>query len=128
LALLLVSPAGAAGVPARAAASMEEVIPRVFLLDARHLAATRNHLRSGETSLAPALAALERGAKTALKSGPFSVMHKDQIPPSGDKHDYMSLAPYFWPDPSKSNGLRTSGATASAIRPAGRRIGGTWAA
>jgi len=27
------------------------------------------------------------------------------VPPSGSKHDYMSIAPYFWPDPSKSNGL-----------------------
>jgi len=26
-------------------------------------------------------------------------------PPSGDKHDYMSQAPYFWPDPSKPKGL-----------------------
>jgi len=24
------------------------------------------------------------------------------LPPSGDKHDYMSLAPYFWPDSSKA--------------------------
>jgi hypothetical protein len=26
------------------------------------------------------------------------------MPPSGDKHDYMSQAPYFWPDPSKPDG------------------------
>jgi hypothetical protein len=26
-------------------------------------------------------------------------------PPSGDKHDYMSQAPYFWADPSKPGGL-----------------------
>jgi hypothetical protein len=26
-------------------------------------------------------------------------------PPSGDKHDYMSQAPYFWPDPKSPNGL-----------------------
>ena len=35
----------------------------------------------------------------------YSVMHKKQIPPSGDKHDYMSTGPYWWPDPSKPNGL-----------------------
>jgi hypothetical protein len=26
-------------------------------------------------------------------------------PPSGDKHDYMSIAPYWWPNPKTSNGL-----------------------
>lgn len=35
----------------------------------------------------------------------YSVMDKEQIPPSGDKHDYMSQAPYWWADPSKPNGL-----------------------
>ena len=35
----------------------------------------------------------------------YSVMHKKQIPTSGDKHDYMSIGPYWWPDPSKPNGL-----------------------
>lgn len=36
----------------------------------------------------------------AFVEGPFSVMDKKLIPPSGDKHDYLGLAPYFWPDPS----------------------------
>ena len=34
----------------------------------------------------------------------MSVMDKDVTPPSGDKHDYMSQAPYWWPDPSKPDG------------------------
>jgi hypothetical protein len=33
------------------------------------------------------------------------VTDKKAIPPSGDKHDYMSQAPYFWPNPNTSNGL-----------------------
>jgi hypothetical protein len=37
--------------------------------------------------------------------GPFSVTHKTRVPPSGDKHDFISLAPYWWPDPSTPNGL-----------------------
>ncbi|MBX7170786.1 MAG: alginate lyase family protein [Pyrinomonadaceae bacterium] len=35
----------------------------------------------------------------------YSVMNKEQVPPSGDKHDYMSQAPYWWADPTKPNGL-----------------------
>src|SRR5262249_14739907 len=44
-------------------------------------------------------------ADHAMTVGPFSVMDKSVTPPSGDKHDYMSQAPYFWPDPAKPNGL-----------------------
>ena len=53
----------------------------------------------------PALAKLERDAQKALSAGPFSVVSKSVTPPSGDKHDYMSQAPYFWPDPKSPNGL-----------------------
>src|SRR5690242_12129336 len=51
------------------------------------------------------LVKLERDARKALTSGPFSVTSKATTPPSGDKHDYMSQAPYFWPDPKSTNGL-----------------------
>jgi hypothetical protein len=33
------------------------------------------------------------------------VMQKDRLPPSGDKHDYISFGPYWWPDPASLNGL-----------------------
>ncbi len=32
-------------------------------------------------------------------------MDKTQTPPSGDKHDYLSFAPYWWPDPTAQDGL-----------------------
>lgn len=79
--------------------------PRVFLLDAKCLQATRQRLREGDKSLVPALAQLERDAHDALEAGPFSVVNKKLTPPSGDKHDYMSQAPYFWPNPDTTNGL-----------------------
>ncbi len=83
----------------------ESAAPRVFLLDAKQLQATRARLRKGDRTLASALAKLERDAQEALSAGPFSVISKGVTPPSGDKHDYMSQAPYWWPDPSKPNGL-----------------------
>src|SRR5689334_5680509 len=79
--------------------------PRVFLLDANYVRITRQRIQNGDKQLAPALAALEREAKAALQAGPFSVVDKTNVPPSGDKHDYMSIGPYFWPDPASSNGL-----------------------
>jgi hypothetical protein len=79
--------------------------PRVFLLEAKQLESTRQRIRAGDKSLIQALAQLDRDAQKALTVGPFSVVTKVPVPPSGDKHDYMSQAPYFWPDSSKPNGL-----------------------
>ena len=79
--------------------------PRVFLLDAGHLKVVRQQVQTGDKKLDPALARLRQEEKDALKAGPFSVMHKDATPPSGDKHDYMSQAPYWWSNPDAPNGL-----------------------
>jgi hypothetical protein len=53
----------------------------------------------------PAREALVKQADQALRTPPSSVMDKKAKPPSGDKHDYMSVGPYWWPDPSKPDGL-----------------------
>jgi hypothetical protein len=37
-------------------------------------------------------------AETLASTGPWSVLNKTVLPPSGDKKDYMSWAPYFWPN------------------------------
>ena len=79
--------------------------PRVFLLDAKNLEAAKQRLRNGDPIISSAIAQLERDAKEALSAGSFSVTTKEVSPPSGDKHDYMSQAPYFWPDPAKKDGL-----------------------
>lgn len=44
-------------------------------------------------------------ANQLLEKEPYSVMHKKRMPPSNDKHDYLSLAPYFWPNPHTANGF-----------------------
>lgn len=71
--------------------------------DIRHLNAVRQLL--DEPAYAASLAALTAKADQALEAEPLSVMIKTKIPASGDKHDYMSLARYFWPDPEKPDGL-----------------------
>jgi hypothetical protein len=53
----------------------------------------------------PTLSRLLDEAREARAARPFSVTEKTALPPSGDKHDYLSLAPYAWPDPRKPNGL-----------------------
>jgi hypothetical protein len=79
--------------------------PRVFIIDARGLAETKRRVQSGDQTFAAALAKLETDARRAMQQKPLSVVSKAVTPPSGDKHDYMSQAPYFWPDPNKPNGL-----------------------
>jgi len=40
-----------------------------------------------------------------LKSPIVSIVEKPQASPSGNAHDYISYGRYYWPDPSKPNGL-----------------------
>ena len=79
--------------------------PRIFLINAQKLAETKRRIQSGDKTYDAALAKLEVDARKALQQEPVSVVAKTPTPPSGDKHDYMSQAPYFWPDPTKPNGL-----------------------
>ena len=79
--------------------------PVVFAYDANLLIANKSKLAAGDKALAPAYNRLIKEAEKALQFGPVSVMEKRNIPPSGDKHDYMSLAPYHWPDPTTPDGL-----------------------
>lgn len=44
-------------------------------------------------------------ANAALKAKPYSVIHKTISPPSNDKHDYLSISRYWWPDANKEDGL-----------------------
>jgi hypothetical protein len=51
------------------------------------------------------LAALAAQAPAALKEPIVTVVDKKVAPPSGDSHDYVSFARYYWPDPAKPDGL-----------------------
>lgn len=78
--------------------------PRVFLLNAKELASIRA-ADASDSRRQQIVRTAVTAADRAMSEGPFSVMQKSVTPPSGDKHDYMSHAPYFWADPSKPNGL-----------------------
>lgn len=79
--------------------------PTVFVLDAQSLVRTRERLIQGDASLRVAAARLMRDAERVLELKPPSVMDKPLTPASGDKHDYFSYGPYWWPDPEKPGGL-----------------------
>ncbi|MEW6158574.1 MAG: alginate lyase family protein [Verrucomicrobiota bacterium] len=79
-------------------------IPQVFVLDGKHLAAVRERLKSNDARLELAVGKLEKEAEAALGAGPFTIVD-EFIPVSGNKHDYMSQAPYFWRNPNTPDGL-----------------------
>jgi len=74
-------------------------LPRVFQLDAKVLAAQKTHPDAGMLKLAQA------EANSSLKVPPQTIVHKTKTPPSGDMHDYMSMARYWWPNPDTPNHL-----------------------
>ena len=92
---LLLSPLAKAG----------NAVPRYFAAKPGSLAKAREQIAVGDTNLTKALKNLVRDADGALGEPPPTVTDKTSVPPSGDKHDYMSLAPYYWPDPKSKNGL-----------------------
>jgi Alginate lyase len=59
---------------------------------------------SNSTIIQDLLKQLLERADSYLLEEANSVMDKKQIPPSGDKHDFLSLAPFHWPDDTKPNG------------------------
>ncbi len=78
---------------------------KIFLFDAAKLPELKKAFQSDEASKRPYLKWLITEADKIMQLQPGSVMEKSFSPPGGNKHDYMSLAPYFWPDPSKPDGL-----------------------
>ena len=78
---------------------------RVATLSPEALRHAKERLARGDARLQPAFERLIAEADAALEAGPFSVTNKSEPPPSGDKHDYLSFGPYWWPDTTKADGL-----------------------
>ena len=76
-----------------------------ILVDYNKTNEVKKRIQQKDKNYLPAYNALIEKAEVAMNEGPFSVMYKKRTPPSGDKHDYLSLGSYWWPDPSKLDGL-----------------------
>ncbi len=80
--------------------------PLVPGLRADALIETKARIAAADKSVIPAYRKLLADADRALKAPIVAVTDKSSLlPPSGNKHDYFSLSPYWWPDPSKPEGL-----------------------
>jgi hypothetical protein len=79
--------------------------PAVLIIDAGRLAAVKQKIQQKDAATIELVAKLRNKANELLNMKPVSVIDKAFTPVSGDKHDYMSQAPYFWYDSTKANGL-----------------------
>lgn len=76
----------------------------IFTLDPDYISRARS-LSKQDYPCARALEALIEKADLAENQEPLTIVNKPILPASGDKHDYMSVGPYWWPDPEKPDGL-----------------------
>lgn len=69
----------------------------------------RNRMETYRTqpaeSIQPAIKGIIRDADKMLADPIPVITEKKRVAPSGDKHDYFSMARYWWPDPKKPDGL-----------------------
>jgi len=78
---------------------------KLVVLQAEDLAFSRQQIQQQNPQYLPAYQALIRQADKVLHNKAVSVMDKSLVAVSGDKHDYYSFPPYWWPDPNKPDGM-----------------------
>ncbi len=77
----------------------------MITLDHKALVITKQKIEQKDKEMMLAYEHLIEVCNKNLNFGPFSVMDKKDFPPSGNKHDYMSIGPYWWPNPDSKTGL-----------------------
>lgn len=106
LAALSLAAACGGAQPGAAPAASPIAAPRAITLRPELLARARDLARAGDPRVKPAYDRLLADAAQALRAPLVAVTQKSTLlPPTGDRHDYYSLSPYWWPDPSKPDGL-----------------------
>ncbi|NND70540.1 MAG: alginate lyase family protein, partial [Rhodothermales bacterium] len=83
--------------------SNQHNLPDTAILNPAMLLDAKQRVADGQAKVA--LDTLLARAEAFLEAPIVSVMDKEIEPPSGDFHDYITLAPYFWPNPDTPDGL-----------------------
>lgn len=103
--LVAIFAVGLMGCESDGATSGRDTMPQVYLTDAPRLALARNRAVAGDEQLEPALEALIGFAEQAIHEPMRSVTEKPNVPDGGTINDYVSLSPYWWPNPETDDGL-----------------------
>lgn len=78
---------------------------QVTVIEYQKFEKTKALIKAKNEEALNAYAILINKADSALHYDAFSVVNKTGVPPSGNKHDYMSIGPYWWPNPDTPDGL-----------------------
>ena len=76
----------------------------LIYLNEERLEKVKHLIEKKDTYFTEAYNQLISEANEELNKTANPVTNKTQFPPSGDKHDYMSIAPYRWPNPETEDG------------------------
>jgi hypothetical protein len=79
--------------------------PRTVFWDGAHLASLRAGQFESDSRYKELVKRLRKNARISRERGPYSVVDSPEVAPSGDKHDYVSYARYWWPNPDTPDGL-----------------------
>ncbi|HWZ94058.1 MAG TPA: alginate lyase family protein [Opitutaceae bacterium] len=88
-----------------AAAADEAPLPLIYAFPVRNLVIAKQLVTRNDPSIKTPYEKLIKEADAALGAKPESVMDKFHIAASGNKHDFFSYGPFWWPDPKKPDGL-----------------------
>lgn len=76
-----------------------------YMVDAEAAERVRTAVEKGDSRLKPLYDRALRDADKLLDEPDPTVVDKGVTPPSGDKHDYISMGRYWWPNPDTKDGL-----------------------
>lgn len=76
-----------------------------YMVDAEAAERVRTAVEKGDSHLKPLYDRALRDADKLLDEPDPTVVDKGMTPPSGDKHDYISMGRYWWPNPDTKDGL-----------------------
>ncbi|MFD7091077.1 alginate lyase family protein [Streptomyces sp. NPDC059896] len=81
----------------------DPVAPETVVIDGKRMRQARIALDRGDPALRATVKSLTAQADSWLGQGPWTVTDKPRPAPSGDPHDYLSQAPYWWPSQPKTD-------------------------
>jgi len=85
-------------IPAVYISAMDYFIPE------KDLSRVKRLIQSGDQTIQPYVKELRSFADALITAGPWSITNTPSKAVSGNKHDYYSESPYWWPDPENPEG------------------------
>src|SRR4051794_1637613 len=79
--------------------------PDLLRFDGEALVKMRERYKTSDPAVTKVMEELKASADKATTMGPWSVTYKKvRLKGVDDPHEYVTIAPYYWPDPSKPDG------------------------